>query len=161
MRRCLPLLILLFAGPTAASADSHHWLVTFSNGDTLANIALVEVRGDSLAISRNDCVQLIYIEPIVELRLINEARFGTFVRNGSILGAVIGLIFVPTVVVPEMFDNPLAFFKAVFDELLFAGGGGFIGVISGAVASNDEVHDFSRMSLRVKTTLVKELLLTQ
>ena len=59
---------------TSLNAQSNNCQLTFSSGDTLSNIALLKVGGDSLNIIRDSTSQWIKVAPINEVRFVKESK---------------------------------------------------------------------------------------
>lgn len=91
-------IVALFVAAQSSFCQEYNWHLKLANGDTLANVALQNLVGDSLAISHAGQTSLIAVESIVEMRktgkskLLNVLPFSQFSQRGRLRLASVALL---------------------------------------------------------------------
>lgn len=134
-------------------AQDNNWQLVLTNGDTISNISLRELEGDSVAIECSNVAltKWIQVDSIAQLRKINKSRFwrgaGIGILVGTAAGALIGLA---TYEEPTPSPHKWNF---DFGPEWNAMGGGIVGGLTGfalggfigAALGKDEVYRISQM----------------
>jgi hypothetical protein len=154
----------------------NNWNLTLSNGDTISNISLNRLEGDSLVISDGAFTKRVLVDSIVEVRQINKSNFregaGIGLLAGMTIGALMGRASYKKPVPSSGESKDWIHFDVGSGpdgaELSTIGGGllgcvsGFIiGGIIGASSRGDERYDLLHKNHYQKINMIQTILLNE
>lgn len=158
---------IIFTAGSPSLSQEYDWHVTLATGEIFHCAALDRLVDDSLIIIRSEKVQILPLNSLCLLWREKEPRLGRGAIIGAALGATAGALLGVAV------DNAKADCRPGQPDECFGawslqytkqgaiiGGlaGLVIGGIIGAAASEDELYDFSRITLKQKSNLLETLL---
>jgi len=155
------LLILLSGNSNISIARTSNWQLTFLTKDTVCDVALVELRNDSLAILHNGTIQWIWVDSLTKLRHVGQSTFESGARIGSIGGAIIGF-FVGAIIANKSDPSAISrFYGATYGTVAMATLGGLIGGAMGEIERNDRTYQLSNMNCSEKSKHIQMILNSQ
>jgi hypothetical protein len=147
-------------------SQQQNWQFVLADRDTLANVVIREIKGDSVAIAFADAkdADWIPVDSVVEVRKINKPRFwrgaGIGLLAGTVAGAMIGRASYQE---PKPSPNEWNFDFGpglnTFGGGIVGGAAGFLaGGLIGVAAGRDEVYKLSEMTHSYKINTLRVLL---
>jgi hypothetical protein len=157
---------IIFAACSSSRSQEHEWHLMLANGEAFHRVALERLVDDSLVI-RSEKTQTLPLNSLCLLRKEKEPRLG----RGAVIGAVMGTT--AGALIGVAMDNAKANCQPGQPDECFGswslkytkhgaiiGGltGLVIGGIIGAATGKDEIYDFSQITPKQKSALIKTLL---
>jgi len=168
---------LLFCGVfTSGLGQSHDWRLTLSSGDTLSNVELMKVHGDSLAIVRDSTSQWMKVVLITEIRCVKESKVWETTKKYAMYTGIASACVSAVIIaisahgtsnngqfVSFEMDNTTAKILGVLIGAPIYGAffgllGAIVGGIVGIASASDDVYDLSQMNLNGKLATLQSIL---
>ncbi len=173
IRNTIILIIYLLSASSLLSM-SNNWKLTLINGDTISNVSLQRLDGDSLVVSDTAFTKHIWIDSIVEVRQVNKSHFRVGAGIGLLAGITIGALIGRASYhepAPSTGDDMISFdinFGPSGAEMSTLGGGllgglsGFlIGGIIGGSSRKDEIINLANKNHDQKADRIKLIFLNE
>ena len=167
-------IIIYLLSTSSLLSMSNNWKLTLINGDTISNISLQRLEGDSLVISDTTFTKCILVDSIIEVRQINKSYFREGAGIGLLGGVIIGVLIGSAAYKesgPSSGESKdsinLDFMPGGPGINTLAGGilgglsGFLVGGIIGAFSRKDEIYDLLLKNHDQKMNMIKLILLNE
>ena len=135
-------------------AQNKNYQITFTSGDTISQVSMERVEGDSVEVLRDGQSQWLKIDSIVEIRQVKKMDLWPTTWIAALGGGVIGGVIGKAAYKPE---SSTGYFNFDFTGLNIVAGavagvliGGALGITYEAIEGADEVYDLSDKTLEQK-----------
>ena len=148
-------------------AQDYPWNLLLLSGDSISNVSLQKLSGDSLLIGAEACEVWISVTSIIEMRILKKSRRAAGLGLGFLAGATIGAaIGYASYEEPGKKSSGGWGGDIDFGSYPYVFGGGLIGAFAGmvtggvigAAVGEDEVYDLSKYSYEEKVKLIESKL---
>ncbi len=151
---------------SSGRGDSHFWQVSLTTGDTLCDVALERIIGDSLFIKHSGASQTVSIDAIYSISFVTK---GTSFWAGTGIGFLVGAAPVALFIAATN-EEPTSsgYFSGLeggisrltsIMEIIFSGCiGGAIGGLIGDSSTVHEAYDLSSMPHPVKVKVIQNIM---
>jgi len=153
-------IVTFFLSIQSLFSQENNWHLKLVNGDTIANVDLQSLVGDSLAISHSGQPSLIPVESIVEMRKTGTSKFWKGAGIGFAAGAGVGALIAAATY--EESSGPFAADPgrggSIIGGAIIGGVPGFvIGGLVGSSAGKEKTYDLSQQRLVYKLAIIRSI----
>ena len=152
------IILILFLSANLVLAQEDSWQLTLVNGDTIHNVCIQNLKGDSLSILQAGLMSWVRVDSIVEIREIRESELWDGAIYGSLIGTLLGGLIAGLTYEEPKPNQFVIRINAPAGATLGCVSGFILGLVIGGTLGIDVVYDLSEKSLESKLEIIERLL---